>query len=44
MADLPFNEQMTEQLQDDVKTQSFLEWLKENGAVFDSVQFPAAFG
>jgi hypothetical protein len=38
-----WNESETQRVKQDLKYQSFITWLQENGAIFDKVEFPCVF-
>ncbi|KAL4489194.1 hypothetical protein ABPG72_006258 [Tetrahymena utriculariae] len=38
------NVELTKEIQKDKKYQVYLDWLKKNGALFENIEFPVAFG
>lgn len=38
------NIELTKEAQKDKRYQIYLEWLKKNGALFENIEFPVAFG
>lgn len=41
---MEYNEEASKIAAQDPKIVRFLDWLRENGAIFDNVEFPAIYG